>query len=251
MNASGWDPAQVRKARAEKAEAERREMAAILVVLDPKTAQKMAHASLEVLRSVLAKQVADKSRPPAGAGPVTLGTPRALPVRATVGRSAAPSSTPQGAEMDRRMGIRPGGLAIVDEGSRLVFATTKPGSVRAAPAALPVRATVATTSPSSTPQGAEMDRRMGIRPGGLAIVDEGSRLVFATTKPGSVRAAPAALPVRATVATTSPSSTPQGAEMDRRMGIRPGGLAIVDEGSRLVFATTNARAERAHTKAAS
>ncbi|MBK6461934.1 MAG: hypothetical protein IPF92_13095 [Myxococcales bacterium] len=127
MNASGWDPAQVRKARAEKAEAERREMAAILVVLDPKTAQKMAHACLEVLRSVLAKQVADKSRPPAGAGPVTLGTPRALPVRATVGRSAAPSSTPQGAEMDRRMGIRPGGLAIVDEGSRLVFRNHEAG----------------------------------------------------------------------------------------------------------------------------
>jgi len=143
--------------------AEERERADLLRKLDPATAKTLARAPLQVLRAA-----ATVARPPKPGRDTVIGTPRELAAPKTgipTTRIQATGGPPsRAAEMDRRMGIRAPGPAIVDNGASLVFGTMRPAEARAA-----------------------IEARAGVTRA-AHVRDEGNRLVFPTMKPADVRA---------------------------------------------------------------
>lgn len=176
----------MRRAQREGFDGEKRERAELLGKLDAGTAKTLERAPLQVLRSAAAV-----ARPPKPNRDTVIGTPRELDepklgrpdtrVRAT----SAPSS--QASEMDRRMGIRPSGPAIVDHGSSLVLGTMRPAEARAA---IESRAVAVRATTPKTPAQSVLARRMPV-PSERAprVRDEGGRQVFPTMKPADVLAA--------------------------------------------------------------
>lgn len=177
-------PVFTRQAQREGLDADKRERAELLRKLDASTAKTLERAPLQVLRGAAAV-----ARPPKPSRDTVIGTPRELDEPKlgrpdTRVRASGPSS--QASELDRRMGIRPSGPAIVDNGTSLVLGTMRPAEARAA---IESRGAVRATTPKTSGQSA-LARRMPV-PSERAprVRDEGGRQVFPTMKPADVLAA--------------------------------------------------------------
>ncbi len=181
-------PVFTRQAQREQVAADQRERSDLLRKLDAGTAKTLERAPLQVLRGAVAV-----ARPPKPGRDTVIGTPRELDepkvgrpdtrVRAT--STSSPSS--QASEMDRRMGIRRSGPAIVDNGTSLVLGTMRPAEARAA---IESRAVAVRATTPKTPAQSVLARRMPV-PSERAprVRDEGSRQVFPTMRPADVLAA--------------------------------------------------------------